>query len=85
VAGLFGQHREAAHEGAADAEDMDVHDVPSKMSVDYEYAILPNPSFRAPYRPVRGFTATPVACPERRPGCLRAVVSGQLGKQGEEI
>jgi len=28
VAGLFGQHREAAHEGAADAEDMDVHDVP---------------------------------------------------------
>jgi hypothetical protein len=28
MAGLFGQHREAAHEGAADAEDMDVHDVP---------------------------------------------------------
>jgi hypothetical protein len=30
VAGFFGQHRQATHEGAADAEDMDVHDVPKK-------------------------------------------------------
>jgi hypothetical protein len=38
VAGLLGQDRQAAHEGAANAEDMNVHGRGEKS----EYAILPD-------------------------------------------
>jgi hypothetical protein len=39
VARLFGQDCQSAHEGAADAEDVDVH---GDRREKYEYAILPD-------------------------------------------
>jgi hypothetical protein len=42
VAGLFGQHGQAAHEGAANTEDMDVHGGRNECPQKSECTILPD-------------------------------------------